>query len=173
MLVGIGTVLADDPMLVTRKERIKNPLRVIIDPQLKIPVSSQLTTTVNKAPTLVLTHISASSKKALLLKKHGVQIASFPKKTGGIPFKTILTKLGQMGVTSLLIEGGGKTNGRAIREGVVDKMIFFIAPKLLCGNDAKAVVDGVAIASLADAVALRDITMRKIGDDLCVEGYIT
>ncbi|MBI3598505.1 MAG: bifunctional diaminohydroxyphosphoribosylaminopyrimidine deaminase/5-amino-6-(5-phosphoribosylamino)uracil reductase RibD [Nitrospirae bacterium] len=172
VLVGIGTVLADDPALLANRKGFKNPLRVVIDPHLKIPVHSRLVTSVGQAPTLVLTTVSTSSKKAALLMRNGVRIESFPKQIGGIPFEAILKRLSQIGITSLLIEGGGNVNGRALREGIVDKVIFYIAPKFLCGNDAKAVVDGEAIASLTDAVSLRDLTIRKVGDDLCVEGYI-
>ncbi|MBI3359438.1 MAG: bifunctional diaminohydroxyphosphoribosylaminopyrimidine deaminase/5-amino-6-(5-phosphoribosylamino)uracil reductase RibD [Nitrospirae bacterium] len=177
VLVGIGTVLTDDPLLVAGEKGMKNPLRVVIDPHLKIPVHSRLVTSVGRggsrtAPTLVLTTASASSKKATLLTQLGVRIESFSKQAGGIPFKAILKRLSQIGITSLLIEGGGNVNGRALREGIVDKVIFYIAPRFLCGNDAKAVVDGEAIASLTDAVSLRDLTIRKVRDDLCVEGYI-
>ncbi len=171
VLVGIGTVLADDPMLVTNRKGAKNPLRVVIDPDLKIPLYSRLMTSVgatHASPLLIFTTVSASSKKATMLTKAGVQIES----SSSIPFKAILKRLGELGITSLLIEGGGNVNGRALREGVVDKVIFYIAPKFLCGNDAKAVVDGKAISLLADAVSLCDITIRKVGDDLCVEGYL-
>ncbi len=179
VLVGIGTVLADDPCLLANRKGFKNPLRVVIDPDLKIPISARLVTSILEAPTLIFTTVPAcsrrsdSSKKAATLMKAGVQIESFPKKAGGISFKTILKRLGEIGITSLLIEGGGKVNGRALREGVVDRVIFFIAPKFLCGNDARAVVDGKALSSLADAVSLHDITIRKVGGDLCIEGYTT
>jgi diaminohydroxyphosphoribosylaminopyrimidine deaminase/5-amino-6-(5-phosphoribosylamino)uracil reductase len=171
VLVGIGTVLADDPELLAYG-KTKNPMRVVIDPNLKIPIQSRLVTTVSSAPTLVMTTVSAASKKASLLAQAGVLIESFPKKVGGIPFQAILKRLMKKGIASLLIEGGGRVNGRALREGVVDRVIFFIAPKFLCGNDAKAVVEGKSVATLADAVSLRDMTIRKVGDDLCVEGYI-
>ncbi len=183
VLVGIGTVLADDPMLIAGGKK-KNPsqgtlppqgtlpLRAVIDPHLKIPLHSRLIASILEAPTLLLTTVSATSKKAILVTKTGVRIEYFPKNTAGIPFKAILKRLGQIGITSVLIEGGGNVNGRALREGVVDKVIFYIAPKFLCGNDAKAVVDGKAISSLADATSLHDVTIRKVGDDLCVEGSI-
>jgi diaminohydroxyphosphoribosylaminopyrimidine deaminase/5-amino-6-(5-phosphoribosylamino)uracil reductase len=172
VLVGIGTVLADDPMLTTHRKKDRNPLRVVIDPDLKTPMTARLITSVSSAPTLILTHVSTASKKAAAFIRAGVQIESFPPKKDGIPFQAILKKLANLGMTSLLIEGGGKVNGRALREGVVDKVIFFIAPKFLCGNDAKAVVDGKAIASLAHAISLHGIKIKKMGNDICVEGYI-
>ncbi len=76
-----------------------------------------------------------------------------------------------MGVTSLLIEGGGDVNGRALREGIADKGIFYIDPLFLSGDDAKSVATGTAIASLADAVRLHDMNVSKRGDDLRIEGY--
>lgn len=138
VLVGIGTVLADDPELLAYGKtknplRGVRPLRVVIDPNLKIPIQSRLVTTVSSAPTLVMTTVSAASKKASLLAQAGVLIESFPKEVGGIPFQAILKRLMKKGIASLLIEGGGRVNGRALREGVVDRVIFFIAPKFLCG----------------------------------------
>jgi diaminohydroxyphosphoribosylaminopyrimidine deaminase/5-amino-6-(5-phosphoribosylamino)uracil reductase len=173
VLVGIGTVLADDPMLLAERDGFKNPLRVVIDPDLAIPVDSQLVTSLHKAQTLVFTTAPAASKKAQRLKKMGVLVETFPDDSGEIPWGPLLRKLGRMGMTSLLIEGGGGVNGRALRDGIVDKAIFFIAPRLLCGNDAKAVVDGKAIRSLSDAVQLRDMKIRKVGVDLCIEGYLS
>jgi diaminohydroxyphosphoribosylaminopyrimidine deaminase/5-amino-6-(5-phosphoribosylamino)uracil reductase len=172
VLVGIGTVLADNPNLVVGKKGTKNPLRVVIDPYLKIQISANLIVSAQTAQTLVITTTAASAKKQKQLEQLGVKIEMFPLQKGGIPFKDILKRLGEMGITSLLIEGGGNVNGRALREGVVDKVIFYIAPKFLCGDDAKAVVAGKAISSLADAAFLHDVTIRKVGDDLCVCGYI-
>jgi len=172
VLVGIGTVLADDPGLLANRKGFRNPLRVVIDPDLAIPIDSQLVTTLSDAPTLVFTTVSPDSKKACRLKKLGVQVESLSNTKGEVPWNPLLKKLGKMGITSLLIEGGGGVNGRALRAGIVDKAIFYIAPRLLCGNDAKAVVDGKALRSLANAVELSDMKVRKIGVDLCVEGYL-
>jgi diaminohydroxyphosphoribosylaminopyrimidine deaminase/5-amino-6-(5-phosphoribosylamino)uracil reductase len=172
VLVGIGTALADNPGLLAN-ENGKNPLRVLIDPHLEIPFDSQLAAVTQQAPTLVFTLASESSKKALRLQQQGVQVKAMrPDSKGGIPFHAILMVLGKMEITSLLIEGGGGVNGRAIREGIVDKVIFYIAPRLLCGNDAKAVIDGKALLPLDKAVQLYDINIRKVSDDLRVEGYL-
>ncbi len=173
VLVGIGTVLADNPGLLANRRGFKNPLRVVIDPSLKIPVSTRLVLSCRETPTLVLTTRAASSIKLQELKQLGVRVETLPTSPKGkIAFQTILTLLGKTGITSLLIEGGGKVNGMALREGVVDKVLFYIAPKLLCGNDAKDVTAGVAIASLARAVQIQDMTVSHVGDDLRVEGYL-
>jgi len=178
VLVGIGTVLEDDPGLLAwvplvNRKGFKNPLRVVIDPDLALPVTSQLVTTVSEAKTLVFTTVSASSKKAQRLKQLGVQVETLSDTKGEIPWSPLLTKLGSMEITSLLIEGGGSVNGRAIRAGMIDKAIFFIAPRLLCGNDAKAVIDGKAFCSLAHMMQMYDMKVRKVGVDLCVEGYLS
>jgi len=171
VLVGIGTVLADNPGLLAHRAGFKNPLRVVIDPNLAIPVTSQLVTTVHVAKTLVFTTVSAASRKAQRLKKIGVQLETLSNTKGEIPWNPLLKKLGAMGITSLLIEGGGAVNGRAIRAGIVDKAIFFIAPMLL-GNNAKAVMNVKGFRSLAMAMQLYDLKIRKVGVDLCVEGYL-
>ncbi|MFQ5781417.1 MAG: RibD family protein, partial [Nitrospiria bacterium] len=89
-----------------------------------------------------------------------------------IPFKTILKALAERGVTSLLIEGGGNVNGIALRAGEVDRVIFYISPKLLCGEDAKGVVAGRSIPTLSDALMLDNLKVRRIGDDIRVEGSV-
>jgi diaminohydroxyphosphoribosylaminopyrimidine deaminase/5-amino-6-(5-phosphoribosylamino)uracil reductase len=173
VLVGIGTVLADNPLLTARDSGGgKNPLRVVIDPHLKIPLTARLVRSIQEAPTLVLTQPRKTEKKIEQLQQSGVWVERLRAKKGHFDWKEILQMLGRMGVTSLLIEGGGQVNGQVLREGVVDKVLFYIAPRLLCGNDAKTVAAGRAVASLADAVRLYDLQVAHVGDDLRVEGYL-
>jgi diaminohydroxyphosphoribosylaminopyrimidine deaminase/5-amino-6-(5-phosphoribosylamino)uracil reductase len=173
VLVGIGTVLADNPLLTARNEGGgKNPLRVVIDPGLKIPLTARLVRSIQEAPTLILTQPRKTGKKIEQLQQGGVWVERLRAKKGHFDWKEILQMLGRMGVTSLLIEGGAEVNGQVLREGVVDKVLFYIAPRLLCGNDAKAVAAGRAMASLADAVRLYDLQVAHVGDDLRIEGYL-
>lgn len=171
VLVGIGTVLADDPMLTARRPGAKNPVRVVIDPHLKIPVRSRLVTSISDAPTWVVTTGRASAEKARALEKRGVELFRFSQRQGIIPFNLLFERLGAREITSVMIEGGGVVNGMALRAGVVDKVVFYIAPKLLCGDDARSVVSGKAIPNLNDALNLQQMTARKVGEDLRIEGY--
>ncbi|MGB3942511.1 MAG: bifunctional diaminohydroxyphosphoribosylaminopyrimidine deaminase/5-amino-6-(5-phosphoribosylamino)uracil reductase RibD [Candidatus Manganitrophaceae bacterium] len=175
VLVGIGTVLADDPMLTARRGgergKMSNPIRIAIDPHLKIPLKARLATSISEAPTWVITTSDASSTKIGRLEKQGVRIEILPQTRGEIALGLLFERLGKAGVTSLLIEGGGIVNGIALRAGEVDKVILYLAPKLLCGENAKSAVAGPAFASLDTALLLERMTVRKIGDDLRVEGY--
>lgn len=170
VLVGIGTVLADDPMLCLRRIKGKNPLRIVIDPQLKIPLHSKLVTSISTAPTLLLTSLKAPSKKIERLQKRGIQLLMLPMQRGRISFETILNRLGKMGLMSVLIEGGAGVNGIALRSGQVDRVIFYIAPKLLCGEDALGLISGKGMKQLSSALLLENLRVRRVGEDICIEG---
>jgi len=172
VLVGIGTVLADDPMLTARRRGMKNPIRIVIDPYLKIRLQAKLVASVSEAPTLLITTTLAPSEKIRKLEKRGVRVTIVPHTRGKISFESLFERLGKSGITSVLIEGGGVVNGMALRSGVVDKLIFYVAPKLLCGDDARSAVAGKSISTLDAALQVRDIQVRPVGEDLCIEGYL-
>ncbi|MFQ5588239.1 MAG: bifunctional diaminohydroxyphosphoribosylaminopyrimidine deaminase/5-amino-6-(5-phosphoribosylamino)uracil reductase RibD [Nitrospiria bacterium] len=172
VLVGIGTVLADDPMLCLKKVKGKNPLRIVIDPELKMPPQAKLVTTAADTPTLLLTTAKAPSDRIEQMKSSGVRVDILPEAADMIPFETVLTHLGKMGMTHLLIEGGGGVNGAALRSGGVDRVIFYIAPRLLCGDDAVSVVSGGAIPNLSAALSLENVKLGRMGEDIRIEGKI-
>ena len=172
VMVGIGTVLADDPMLVLRQIKGKNPSRVVIDPGLKIPFVSKLLRSISDAPVLLVTSSKASSQKIARLREQGIQVGCLSEHEGMIPFDLILDYLGKLGMASVLIEGGGVLNGIALRSGLVDRVIFHIAPKFLCGEDALGVVRGRAIAELSSAIVLENVKIRRMGEDIRVEGSL-
>lgn len=172
VLVGVGTVLADDPMLITHREGVENPVRVVIDPSLRTPPHAKIVTSLALAPTVLCVTSKASSSRIEWFTKQGVRVEVFPCRFGEIPFNMILKKLGSEGITSVLVEGGGRVNGMLFRSGEADKVIFYIAPTLLCGDEAKSVIAGRTIQSLAEAVALDDLLVRKVGKDLRIEGYV-
>lgn len=172
VLVGIGTVLVDNPMLKLRKVKGKNPLRIVVDPQLQIPMDFNLISNLESSATLILSTDGASAEKVQALRDQGITVLSLPNEGGMIAFESILNCLGKRGLTSLLIEGGAGVNGIALRSGLVDRVIFYIAPKFFCGDDAKAVVGGEAIASLSSALALENVKVKRLGEDIRIEGRI-
>ncbi len=172
VLVGIGTVLADDPMLVLRSIKGRNPMRIVIDPHLKIPLQAKIVVTAKEIPTWLLTTIKAAPKKMKSLKAAGVDVSILSEKKGIIPFDVILDFLGKKGISNLLIEGGAGVNGIALRSALVDRVIFYIAPRFLCGEDAKGVVAGKAIPGLDAAIRLEDVKVRQLGEDIRIEGRI-
>lgn len=172
VLVGIGTVLADDPMLRLRRVKGRNPLRIVIDPYLKTPLHAKLVTTAESTPTLLLTTAKAPAHQIEQMKSAGVRVDLLCDEAGIIPFEAILTHLGKIGITHLLIEGGGGVNGAALRSGGVDRVIFYIAPRLLCGEDAVSVVGGRAIPNLSGALSLEGVKIKRMGEDIRVEGNL-
>lgn len=172
VLVGIGTVLADDPMLRLRKTKGKNPIRVVLDPHLKIPLSSRLVETARETPTVILTTEAAAASQGKVLEGKGVLVRKIVLQGKEMPFKVILHDLAKQGITHLLVEGGGGVNGIALRSGCVDRVIFYISPRFLCGADAKGVVTGTALPSLALAPTLKNMTVRRMGNDIRIEGRL-
>lgn len=170
VLVGIGTVRADDPMLNLRTIKGVHPMRIVIDPMLKIPLSSKLVTTALATPTLVLTTSKAAPERIGFLSTAGVTVTVLPEQNGAILFEDILNHLGKIGVTHLLIEGGAGVNGMALRSGLVDRIIVYISPRFLCGSDALGMVTGKAVPYLDAAVALEDVKVRRVGGDIRVTG---
>ena len=172
VLVGVGTVLADNPRLTARITGARNPLRVVIDPTLKMPIESHLLTGIENAATLVAVTARAPKRKVAFLQKRGVRIESFPTRNRVISFEAILERLGQIGVMSLLIEGGSRVNGLALKAGVVDRLILYLAPKLLGGDDAIGLFSGKAIADIDQAILLQDVRIKKIGCDVRLEAVL-
>ncbi|MBI4720545.1 MAG: bifunctional diaminohydroxyphosphoribosylaminopyrimidine deaminase/5-amino-6-(5-phosphoribosylamino)uracil reductase RibD [Chitinivibrionia bacterium] len=114
----------------------------------------------------------ASPEKIRALKERGVEVLVQPGNSGKVDFQSLLDLLGERGINSILVEGGSELNAVLLREKIADKVVFFLAPKIIGGQDAVSAVGGVSPKSLADAVPLRDLRVRKVGEDLMVEGYV-
>jgi diaminohydroxyphosphoribosylaminopyrimidine deaminase/5-amino-6-(5-phosphoribosylamino)uracil reductase len=171
ILVGVGTVLADNPRLTTRLPAGgKHPLRVIVDSRLRTPVDAAVTETEEASTWIFTTDLRDRAKERKLLEK-GVQVIS----TGPGPrvdWERVLEVLGDAGILSLLVEGGGEVNASLLREGRVQKVIAFLAPKLLGGRRSPTAVEGEDPAKMADALELANLQVEQFGDDLCVTGYV-
>jgi len=175
ILVGIGTVLADDPLLTTRLpgKRGKDPIRVIIDSRLRISPHARVFNPHSSAGVIVATTSRAPRvKKERLERIGGVKIIALDGKEGRVDLKGLMTILGGLGITSLLIEGGTGISTSALAEGIVDKIIFFYAPKILGGRLAYGITGGDGAASVSEAIAVHNLTLRRQGEDILVEGYI-
>jgi diaminohydroxyphosphoribosylaminopyrimidine deaminase/5-amino-6-(5-phosphoribosylamino)uracil reductase len=152
IIVGANTVVRDDPLLTSRIKgnKTKQPLRVILAGRQGIPKTSRV-----------------------LHGRGGEVLVIMPdRKTGKVDLKKLLKGLAARGVTSVLIEGGGEVIASAFRARVVDKIYFFIAPKIAGGRDAKTSVEGEGVAKIKDSVNIRDIVLHDMGGDLLVEGYV-
>lgn len=171
VLVGIGTVMADDPSLTVRTGQAgrRGPLRIVLDPSLRISLRARVLTDA-KAPTLIVTTRAGSAGKRAALTRRGIEVLVLPARRRRIPWTTLLRELGRRGVSSLLIEGGAEVNASALRERAVDRVLFFLAPTILGGRDAVGAIGGPSPARLAHALALKRVTVTRIGADILVEG---
>jgi diaminohydroxyphosphoribosylaminopyrimidine deaminase/5-amino-6-(5-phosphoribosylamino)uracil reductase len=171
VVVGIGTVLKDDPMLTARIKRGRDPYRIVLDSRLKIPENAKVVD-LSPSKTIVATTEMASQDKIERLRKKGVRILVFQSKSGKVDLKSSLLKLGEMGMTSLLVEGGSQINGSFLDQGLIDKIFFFLSPRLIGDPLAPGIFSGIGVASLKETIPVKDLKVKTIGDDILVEGYL-
>jgi diaminohydroxyphosphoribosylaminopyrimidine deaminase / 5-amino-6-(5-phosphoribosylamino)uracil reductase len=173
ILVGIGTILADNPLLTTRlsKGEGRNPMRIILDSTGRTPLSSNVLVD-KSAPTIVIVTEAASPERVGAIEATGAKVHILPKTNNRVDFSALTTLLGQKNITSVLIEGGAAIHGAALQSQVVDKVHFFIAPKIIGGHDAPGPVGGQGIAILTDAVELTGMCSEKIGEDIHIQAYV-
>ncbi len=174
IMVGIGTVLADDPMLNCRIEEGVDPVRIICDSRLRIPMGSQLVQTAGKIPTIVATSTETMDSekgqaKAAELAAAGVEVLAAG--SGMVNLKLLMRMLGERKIDSILLEGGGTLAASALETGIVSKVYAYIAGKIIGGAGAKSPVEGEGARRMSEAVELRDLQFEQLGNDICVTGY--
>ncbi|NNG02312.1 MAG: bifunctional diaminohydroxyphosphoribosylaminopyrimidine deaminase/5-amino-6-(5-phosphoribosylamino)uracil reductase RibD [Desulfobacteraceae bacterium] len=174
ILVGINTVLADDPSLTTRLDGKtgKDPERVILDTRLRIGEAAKVITRQSDAGTLIFHGPEVDRHKRERVSDAGATLISTSVMNGGLDWREILDRLGQRAITSLLVEGGAAVIGSALAAGVVDKALFFYAPKILGGDDGIPICRGKGPALMAAAQTLKDIRVTRYGEDTLIEGYL-
>ncbi|AMV72183.1 bifunctional diaminohydroxyphosphoribosylaminopyrimidine deaminase/5-amino-6-(5-phosphoribosylamino)uracil reductase RibD [Desulfuromonas carbonis] len=174
IMVGIGTVLQDDPRLTCRLPDGggRDPLRVIVDSRLQIPETAAVISPALAKGTVVATTAAAPEEKLQRLQQQGVTILFCDSREGRVDLGDLLQKLGAQGLQSLLVEGGGVLNQSLLGAGLVDRVMVFIAPKLLGGNDGRRMFSGPGVRALADAVTVRDVRVSFYGKDILIEGEV-
>ncbi len=174
ILIGSGTLKADDPSLTARLEDGpgKDPMRVILDSTLGIDLNAKVLTQTSTAPTVLVAGPHADFEKRKSLEKMGIQILDVSLKDGALDLEQVVIKLGQMSVTSLLIEGGGRVASSALRAGIVNKVLYFMAPKFLGGSDGTPVFGGKGVEKIADAFQLERMSIHTLEGDILVQGYV-
>jgi len=166
-----GTVLADNPLLTSRIKGGKNPVRVVIDPALEIPEDYNVFN--DSAQTIVVYSKSDSKEKGEKINKlshKGCKLMEIENSPIGL--KDILYELGKFHITSVLIEGGSSLNSRALMERVVDRVIFFIAPKIICGSQSLPVTSGKDFYRLNEAIQIDEIEIKRFGSDIMINGLL-
>jgi diaminohydroxyphosphoribosylaminopyrimidine deaminase/5-amino-6-(5-phosphoribosylamino)uracil reductase len=176
ILIGAGTALADNPLLIDRsgKKRRRPLVRVVLDEALKISPDSQLVKTANESPLLIFAGDAAPSSKSEGLGLPGLELAGVeilrdPAK--GRDLAVILDELGKRSIQSVLVEGGANVAGRFLEAGLVNKVSFFIAPTIIGGHDAPTAVGGKGAETLGDALEVHDVEITPRGRDIEVAGY--
>ncbi len=171
VLVGSGTVLADDPELTTRLDVAdpRQPLRVVVDGRLRTPPGARVLRRAEH-PTLVVTRPGAPAARRAALEAAGAELVEVSAPDGRCDLRELAGRLGERGCTSLLVEGGSAVLGSCLTQGLVDRVVVFVAPILVGGRDAPDAIGGVGIPRLADALRLRRLRAEPLGDDLCLTG---
>jgi diaminohydroxyphosphoribosylaminopyrimidine deaminase/5-amino-6-(5-phosphoribosylamino)uracil reductase len=169
VLVGAGTVVADDPQLTCRIPGGRNPLRIVVDGRLSIPTTARLLREPGK--TIVVTGPRAPLRKVRAIERSGAEVWRFPLSDGAVPFASLLRELGKREIVSVMIEGGVATAGHALSEKVVDKVCFFYAPKII-GGDGLDMIAPLGVKKMIQSKQLKDLAVEKVGADLLVTGYL-
>jgi len=173
VMVGIGTVLQDDPLLTVRLPRMKETLhrlRVIVDSRLRCPEEAQVLR-VEDCPTLIVTTASAPPEKIARLRERGVDVEVLPDEGGQVDLNALMKSLAQRGVTGVLCEGGGTLIASLFAKRLVDKVVFFYAPRIIGGRTSPTAVEGEGYALVEECLRLDRVHWRKIGQDMMVQAY--
>jgi diaminohydroxyphosphoribosylaminopyrimidine deaminase/5-amino-6-(5-phosphoribosylamino)uracil reductase len=186
ILVGINTVLADDPQLTTRlpgrktenrkpktENRSKDPIRVVLDSKLRIPLTAKLLHLESAAPTWVATTAAAPPEQVREVERLGGEVLVLPENAGRVSLEALLQILGQRQVQSLLVEGGAEVLGSFFDQDLVRMFHFFYAPKILGGRSAPGVLGGRGVARLLEAHQAQDLRIRRLGPDVLISGRLS
>ena len=171
IMVGVSTVIMDDPGLDCRlEEPAKNPVRIICDSHLRTPLTSKVVKTADEIETIIATS-SEDKKKVAEFKKKGCKVINIRQAENGIDLNILMERLGEMGIDSVLLEGGGTLNYSALESKIVDEIHVHMAPKIFGGN-SKSPVEGLGIENINDAIRLNPIETVWAGEDLIIENEV-
>lgn len=171
IMVGVGTVISDNPMLNCRIERGCDPIRIICDSNLKTPIDSNVVSTAKEVPTLIAT-CCEDLKRYEIYEERGCKIVKTPEKNGRVDLEILMKLLGDMGIDSILLEGGSTLNWEAIKSKIVNMTQVYIAPKIFGGTGAKSPVGGLGFEMVENGVILKNSKFSKIGEDFLIESEL-
>jgi len=171
VVVGAGTVIADNPQLTCRIAGGRDPWRIILDARLRIPLNAEFLRQRGNDKNIIVTSETAPAGKIRALENLGATVWRLPGREGAVRWFPLLKRLGKIGIASVLIEGGAITAAGALKEKMVDKMLLFYAPKLL-GGDGRYMIDSLGIEHIKQSVMLQNLKVQKSGADLLISGYL-
>ena len=172
IMTGVETVIRDDPMLTCRLENGKNPIRIIVDSRLRIPMESNVLKDQSKNQTILATTEMAPPESVRRAESLDARVITCKNVNGRVSLTDLMDKLGTMNIDSILLEGGAALNDSAFAEGIIQKIILYVAPKIIGGAESKTFVGGLGISSLDQAYPLWIETMERIGEDLKITAYL-
>jgi diaminohydroxyphosphoribosylaminopyrimidine deaminase/5-amino-6-(5-phosphoribosylamino)uracil reductase len=175
VLVGIGTVLADDPMLTVRlpgKRVRRQPVRIVLDTKLRLPLESQLVRSALQSPVWAVCAGNAPAEKERALRDVGVEVIRVDARSSGIEIARTLKELGKRRMSSMLVEGGSRVLGAFLESGFADEFNFFYAPKILADRSGIGMLAGKPRLKISESIAAHGIRTRRFGDDLLVSGRL-
>lgn len=172
IMVGVETVIKDNPELTCRYEGGRNPVRIILDSSLRIPEGSRVLTDQGRNTTYLACTERASPEKVKQLGAFGAKVIPCRSRNGRIDLEDLVEKLGALSIDSILLEGGATVNESAIAQGIVNKLILYVAPKIIGGESSKTFVGGLGISSLDQAYQLRIESMERVGEDMKITAYL-
>jgi diaminohydroxyphosphoribosylaminopyrimidine deaminase/5-amino-6-(5-phosphoribosylamino)uracil reductase len=175
IMVGIGTIIADNPLLTTRieGETCKSPTAIIVDSRLRLPMDAKILETLKQRKIIIGVTEKADKNKIRQLENMGVLIIKTPLKNEKVDLNFLMTKVGETGIDSILLEGGSTLNFSCLQEKIVDKVMCFVAPIILGGEKAKTSVGGSGIKLLIEAFRVSNIKLKNIGHDILIEGDLS
>ncbi|HET9250496.1 MAG TPA: bifunctional diaminohydroxyphosphoribosylaminopyrimidine deaminase/5-amino-6-(5-phosphoribosylamino)uracil reductase RibD [Candidatus Eisenbacteria bacterium] len=172
VIAGVGTILADDPLLTVRRSPGRTPVRVILDSSLRTPPGAAIWSTIAQAP-VVLATVSRDDERARALAARGASVWTFdPDPTGRVPLQEVLRRLVDEGRYSVLVEGGSEVHTSFLREGLADRIAIGVAPVLLGGAGAPTLTRDLGRARLHEGIAVEELRVKRLGRDLWIEGAI-
>lgn len=169
IMAGVGTVLADNPLLTCRLEGKKSPVRIICDTHLRTPLSAAVVETAREVPVILATACQDEGRKKAF-EDAGCEVWVIPETEDGIDLKILMQRLGGRKIDSVLLEGGGTLNFAALKNGIVDRVQAYVAPKLFGGAEAKTPVEGKGVRLPEEAFRLANAEVIPIGEDFLIEG---
>ncbi|RLC19687.1 MAG: bifunctional diaminohydroxyphosphoribosylaminopyrimidine deaminase/5-amino-6-(5-phosphoribosylamino)uracil reductase RibD [Deltaproteobacteria bacterium] len=174
ILIGSGTLHADDPSLTSRIQGVKtkDPARIILDTHLSIKKDAKVLTQKSNAKTFIITGPKISKEKRILIESRGARIIQIPLKEQKLDLNKLMIKLGEMSILSLLIEGGSIVAGSALKQGIVNKVLFFLAPRFLGSSDGIPMFDGEGPKLIKDAFELKNMGVARFDNDVLIKGYL-
>lgn len=170
--VGSGTALADDPQLTCRVKGGRDPLRVIVDTRLKLPPTARVINPASNAGCLIACGPNAPARRRARLEKEGAEVLALPAGPGGVDLPALMAELHRRGVTSILLEGGAGLAWGFVAAGLVDEVMYFLAPKLIGGAKAPGMIGGAGFDKMAQALDLGPVSVKKFGEDFCLSAMV-